>query len=256
MSLKNFFFNFEDRNYKLYAPARIVSVLAGAAILSFGIHNVHQQTDITEGGVLGLILIVNHWFGCSPAVVAPLLDILCYIFAFRYLGKDFLKLSLISTLSFASFFRLWEQFPPVLAGFTSHPLSAAILGGAFVGIGVGLVVRQKASCGGDDALALVITKLTGCRISRSYLATDVSVLLLSLTYIPLQHIAFSLLTVTVSSLLIDFIQNLGPGPNREKAEKIRSDRSPAVNMPIDTARRIAQGKIEQANRKNASSKDA
>ena len=36
--------------------------------------------------------------------------------------------------------------------------------------------------------------------------TDIIVLALSLSYIPLSRIAFSLVTVTVSSLLIGFIQ--------------------------------------------------
>ena len=88
-------------------------------------------------------------------------------------------------------------------------LDRSSLGGLFVGIGVGLVVRQGGSSGGDDALALVISKLSRCRLSRAYLVTDLSVLLLSLTYIPFQRIAYSLVTVTVSSLLIDWIQNLG-----------------------------------------------
>ena len=109
----------------------------------------------------------------------------------------------------SAFFRLWEQFAPMLPDLSAYPLAAALLGGLFVGIGVGLVVRQGGSSGGDDALALVISKLSRCRLSRAYLVTDLSVLLLSLTYIPFQRIAYSLVTVTVSSLLIDWIQNLG-----------------------------------------------
>ena len=71
------------------------------------------------------------------------------------------------------------------------------------------MVRQGASCAGDDALALVISKATGCRISRAYLLTDVSVLVLSLSYIPAGRIVYSLITVTVSSFMIDFIHNFG-----------------------------------------------
>ena len=78
-----------------------------------------------------------------------------------------------------------------------------------MGIGVGLVVRQGGSSGGDDALALAISKVTRIRLSRAYLATDITVLLLSLSYIPLRRIFFSLVTVTVSSLLIEYVQNLG-----------------------------------------------
>ena len=69
------------------------------------------------------------------------------------------------------------------------------------------MVRQGGSCGGDDALALVISKATGWRLSRAYLFTDLTVLLLSLSYIPLRRIAFSLVTVTVSSLIIDALQS-------------------------------------------------
>ena len=62
---------------------------------------------------------------------------------------------------------------------------------------------------GDDALALTIAHLTKWRIARAYLLTDITVLVLSLSYIPVSRIVFSLVTVTVSSFLIDFIQSRG-----------------------------------------------
>ena len=70
--------------------------------------------------------------------------------------------------------------------------------------------RQGGSSGGDDALALVIHKLTGWKLSRAYLFTDLTVLLASLSYIPVRRIAFSLVTVTVSSLLIDWVKEYTP----------------------------------------------
>ena len=97
------------------------------------------------------------------------------------------------------------------------PLLAALLGGAFVGVGVGMVVRQGGSSGGDDALALVISRKTGWRLSRAYLFTDLTVLGLSLTYIAPLRIVWSLITVTVSSLLIDLIKSAGHSENRPKA---------------------------------------
>ena len=81
------------------------------------------------------------------------------------------------------------------------------------------MVRQGASCAGDDALALVISKVTGCRISRAYLLTDVSVLVLSLSYIPAVRIVYSLITVIVSSFMIDFIQNFGVHKEDENSGK-------------------------------------
>lgn len=186
---------------------RVLLILLGAMIMSFGIHNIHHQVGITEGGVIGMMLLVDHWTGFSPAYITPVLDIACYVLAFKYLGGQFIKISILSTLSVSAFYKVWEQFPPMLPDLSGHPLVAALLGGVFVGIGVGLIVRQGGSSGGDDALALVISKVTRWRLSRAYLFTDFTVLALSLTYIPVSKIAFSVVTVTISSFLIDRVQD-------------------------------------------------
>ena len=93
-----------------------------------------------------------------------------------------------------------------------------VVSSGFIGIGCGLVVRQGASCAGDDALALVISKITGWGISRAYLFTDLTVLVLSLSYIPVKRIIYSLITVTISSYLIDFITNFGRAKENTAAE--------------------------------------
>lgn len=194
---------------RLFTPRKIAAIVLGSAILSFGLHNVHRQAGITEGGVLGAILLLDHWFGIPPSLATPILDACCYALGYKYLGKDFLKVSIAATLCATGFFRLWESLPYMLPDMSGVPLVAAVVGALFVGVGVGLVIRQGASSCGDDALAMVIAKVTGLRISRAYLATDLSVLLLSLTYIPLGRIAYSLVTVTISSLLIDLVQSWG-----------------------------------------------
>ena len=143
--------------------------MCGTAICSFGIYNVHDQSGITEGGALGLVLLLNHWFDIPSSLATPIIDIVCYVLAFRALGRKFLEVSAISTLSMAMFFRIWEHFPPVLPSLEDKPLLAALLGALFIGVGVGIVVKNGGSCGGDDALALFIHKVSGWRLSRAYL---------------------------------------------------------------------------------------
>lgn len=192
---------------------KIFYIILGAMICSFGIHNIHQRTNITEGGVIGMMLLIDHWLHLSPAYITPVLDASCYLLAFKILGGNFIKMSLISTSCISLFYKLWEQFPPMLPDLSGHPLIAAVLGGLFVGVGVGLIVRQGGSSGGDDALALVISHLTHWRLSRSYLFTDLTVLALSLSYIPVRRIVFSLVTVTISSYLIDWIKDYKATPS-------------------------------------------
>ena len=187
-----------------------LGILLGAAICTFGIHNIHQRTGITEGGVIGLMLLVEHWLGASPAVITPVLDLSCYLLACKYLGWRFIRTSVLSTLCVSLFYKLWELFPPMLPDLSAWPLAAAVMGAAFVGVGVGLIVRQGGSSGGDDALALTIARVTHWRLSHAYMFTDFVVLGLSLSYLPASRIAFSLITVTLSSWLIDRVQGWRP----------------------------------------------
>ena len=131
-----------------FPPRTVLSIILGTAITTFGIYNIHQQADITEGGILGLILLFNFWLGMSSSILSPVLDALSYALGFRFLGKEFLKTSIFATICMAGFFRLWELFPPVLPSLAGYPLLAALAGGCFIGTGCGLVVRQGASCAG------------------------------------------------------------------------------------------------------------
>lgn len=213
--LKNLILQLKREATNTFTWKSTVSIILGTAIISFGIYNVHQQANITEGGILGMILLCNHWLGISSSILSPILDGLSYLFGYKYLGKDFLKRSIFATFCLAAFFRLWEMFPPLLPGLGDRPLLAAVAGSLFIGVGCGLVVRQGASSGGDDALAMVISKLSGCKIARAYLFTDITVLLLSLSYIPLKRIVYSLVTVTISSYLIGIVTDLGRKPVKQ-----------------------------------------
>ena len=204
--IKVFFSHVLDECGQIFTVKRICCILLGTAICSFGIYNIHRQTGVTEGGVLGMIVLLNYWFDISPSILSVSLDALCYLLAFRRLGIRFLIISGTSSLSLSMFFRIWESFPPMLPNFYDRPLIAALLGALFIGVGVGLVIRNGGSCSGDDALALFISNLTGWRISRAYLITDITVLALSLSYIPFKRILYSLITVTLSSYIIDLIQ--------------------------------------------------
>lgn len=204
--------SFVQRQLTWRQAKRILLIVLGAGILTFGIHNIHQVVGITEGGVIGGMLLVNHWLGIPSSVVTPVLDVACYALALRYLGWRFLVWSAVSTGCVSAFYSLWEHLPHLLPDLSAHPLVAAVAGGLFVGVGCGLIVRQGGSSGGDDALALVISKVTGMRIAKAYLFTDLTVLILSLSYIPVVRIACSLVTVTISSFLIDKVATAGKGP--------------------------------------------
>lgn len=183
-----------------------LSILLGSAILSFGLYNVHSISGVTEGGVLGLTLLLEHWFGISPSVTGLILNGLCYLLGFKMLGKEFIAYSVVAGGGFSLFYAVFEQFPPLWPQLADMPLIAAVVGSLFVGIGVGLCVRANSAPTGDDSLALSLSHHFNIGIQWVYLGSDLIVLLMSLTYIPLRRIAYSLLTVILSGQIIGFIQ--------------------------------------------------
>ena len=106
------------------------------------------------------------------------------------------------------FFALCEPLAPLWPDRAASPLWSALLGAVFIGVGAGMTVRAGGASAGDDALAMSLSRILGWDIQWVYLFTDLSVLGLSLTYIPLQKLAYSLLTVVLSGQIIGWIQKI------------------------------------------------
>ena len=181
-------------------------LLLGTVIQAIGIYNIHSLSNVTEGGVLGLTLLIRHWLGISPAVSSLVLNLCCYAFGWKTLGKDFVGYSLLSIAAYSLFYSILELFPPLWPDIGQYPLIAALAGALFIGIGAGLCVRAGGTTAGDDALAMSLSHRFGWPIERIYLVSDLAVLLLSLSYIPLRRIIWSLLTVILSGQIIGIIQ--------------------------------------------------
>jgi len=191
-------------------PVRVcISLLAGSLILAFGLYQIHSLSGITEGGVLGLNLLLEYWFSISPSITNFVASAACYLLGWKLLGRTFILRSAVAALGFSVFYRIFEQFPPFWPQLADFPLPAALLGALFVGVGTGLCVRAGAAACGDDALAMSVAHITPLRVEHVYLITDALVLGLSLSYIPLRRIVWSLLTVVLSGQLIGLVQRIG-----------------------------------------------
>lgn len=185
----------------------VIAFLA-SAFQAFGMYNVHALSGVTEGGIFGLILLLDHWFHVSPAITSFLLNAACYFLGWKTLGKVFIGYSIVASAGYSIAYAICEQFPPLWPQIASMPFTASIVGALFIGIGAGLVVRIGGATCGDDALAMSIRELTDISVEKIYLISDLTVLLLSLSYIPLRRIGYSLLTVILSGQIIGWLQKI------------------------------------------------
>ncbi len=183
----------------------ILLIIIGATILSFGSYNFNYQNNITEGGVLGLLLLLQHVFNISPSVTSVVIDFSLFTIGSKFFGKKFLLYSILSTTTFSFTYKVWEHIGFLVPSFTHNMLIASILAGIGVGIGVGLVVRGGGASGGDDVIALVANKLIKLKVNHVYLITDGIVLLLSLVYLDIKQVFFSIIAVTISGKIISIL---------------------------------------------------
>ncbi len=165
--------------------------------------------------MLGLTLIMQNKLSVSPAVSGMVMNVLCYLFGIKTLGRRFLAYSAVSTAGFSLFYAFFDCFNPIFPWLSQAPLAAALLGALFVGVGVGLCVRVGGAPTGDDALAMGLSRVLRLDIRLIYFVSDVAVLVLSLSYIPLDRILYSLLSVTVSTQLVGLVSQ----PPKKKSQK-------------------------------------
>lgn len=187
-------------------PTNCIIAFFSSALQAFGIYNIHALSGVTEGGVLGATLLIDHWLHISPAVSSFILNAACYLLGWKTLGKSFIAYSLIAACGYSACYSICELFPPLWPGIANYPLLAAVLGALFIGVGAGLCVRAGGATTGDDALSMSLSHLTKIPIQWIYLTSDLIVLGLSLSYIPVKRIGYSLLTVILSGQLIGLIQ--------------------------------------------------
>lgn len=204
----------------------------GNVTMAFTIFNVHVPARITEGGVLGGIVLVNKIFGLDPALVNLILNFILYFLGIFLLEKGFLKKAIYSTLIYSLTWKICDFTGPVLPSLAGLPFLAAMVGGLLLGAGCGLVVTRGGSSGGDDCLVMILDHYTFLSLSSAYFLCDLVVLILSfMVYLPVQNLFCSLLTTLISSFVVGRFES--PLPKKARAGKEPGLMDPALDQNFE-----------------------
>lgn len=205
-------------------------IIIGSFILAAGFALFITPYKITPGGVYGISIMLHYLFGTPVGTIALLFDIPLTVIGVRILGprfgfKTILGFSL--TAVFTDLITVFRGYEPLIKG---DPLLSCIFGGVFLGIGLGLIFKSKATSGGTDIVAMILRKYTKLPPGLLIIYVDSAIVLLGLIIfrdwkIPL----YSWIVIFITGKVIDVVLS---GLSYDKSLFIISDRHEEIRDKI------------------------
>lgn len=186
----------------------ILFMLLGNAILALGTAIFVVPNGLISGGVTGVALILQHFFGISVDIGVYVADVVLFILGALVMGKAFAATIIFSTVVYPTFFALFGKIP-FLMNLTDDKLMAAIYAGLLMGAGIGLVIKVGGSTGGMDIPPIILNKLFGLSIPVMIYVGDTALLLIQALYSSTEQVLYGILVVLLTSIVMDKILIMG-----------------------------------------------
>lgn len=205
-------------------------IIVGAFILASGFVLFITPYKIVPGGVYGIAIVLHYLFDAPVGLLALTMDIPLTIIGIRVLGPRFGYKTVIGFLLTAFFVDGITYYYGEEALVAGEPLLSAIYGGVFLGVGLGLIFKSKATSGGTDIVAMMISKYTKLPVGQLLIYVDSAIVLVGLLVfqdwrIPL----YSLIVIFITGKVIDTILQ---GISYDKTLFIISEQHQAIRDKI------------------------
>ncbi|MFQ5729611.1 MAG: YitT family protein [Waddliaceae bacterium] len=144
----------------------------GAFLAAFSIEIFLFPNKLIDGGVIGIAMIFSYIFG--PQKFPIFLIIFTFPFlllAYKYIGKVFLLHMLFAVMLFVGSIILIRNYVPF--HFDGESLEFVVIGGAILGIGIGLIIRYGGCLDGTEILGIIINRNIGITVGQVVLFCNV-----------------------------------------------------------------------------------
>lgn len=191
-----------DRNFfpvfKLILRSLLVTL--GALLVSLGLEIFLVPNNIIDGGVVGISIIMSYLTGIKLELFLLILNVPFLYLGYRQIGKKFV----VTTLFGLSVLSLGTGFLNNVSAPTENPLLASVFGGAFLGIGVGMVIRYGGSLDGTEILGILLNRKTPISVGNVVMFINIFIFFSAGFVFGWDRAMYSLITYFIASKMIDF----------------------------------------------------
>ncbi|BBI18307.1 YitT family protein [Neochlamydia sp. S13] len=150
-------------------------LIAGAFLAAFAIQVFLIPNRLIDGGIVGIAMVCANIFGTQYLGYFTFALNLPFVFlAYRYIGKVFVLHMFFALLFFTGFIFFIEHYMP-WAEFKGETLEVVVIGGALLGIGIGLIIRYGGCLDGTEILGIISNRLTGFTVGQVVLVINIFV---------------------------------------------------------------------------------
>jgi uncharacterized membrane-anchored protein YitT (DUF2179 family) len=205
-------------------------ILIGAFIMASGFVLFITPHNIVPGGVYGISIVIHHFTGWPIGLTALAFDIPLTIIGIRVLGPRFGVKTIVGFILTAVFVDSLTYFLGARALVPDDVLLSSVFGGVFIGLGLGLIFKSKATSGGSDIVAMIISKYTRMPLGQLMIYVDSAIVITGLFAfqdwkIPL----YSLIVIYIAGRVIDLVLQ---GVSYEKTLFIISEKHDEIRDKI------------------------
>ena len=170
-------------------------VMAGIALKLFLVPN-----HFFDGGITGISLLVHEIYDLNLGMVILVLNLPLIAVGYFTVGKRFAFRTLISIILLGISLLLIPNH-----AMTADKFLISIFGGAFLGIGIGLIMRTGAALDGIEVLALYTIKRTSFTITEIILAINILIFIIAGFRFGIETALYSILTYFSATRCIDYV---------------------------------------------------
>jgi len=179
--------------------------LLGSLALALGVTLFIQPNQIAGGGTPGMAILLSHLSGLTIGSLMLLINIPLLILGAYFLGQKFVCRTIVTVALISLLVDFFNEVVQ-LSAVTRQPVLAALLGGAAIGIGVGMILKGNASAGGPTILARIIAGRSCIRPGHLIMAFDAIIVCSSaFVFASIASALLSLLSVLVTGRCIDLL---------------------------------------------------
>ena len=197
------------------------AVVLGNFLYALSVKLFLLPTGLVTGGTNGIAMTIEHLWGMPISGFVLVFNMVMLLVGWLVLGRAFALTTIASSFLYPLFLEICNLIFGDLV-LTNDLFLCTVLFGGCIGIALGIVIRAGASTGGMDIPPLVLRKLFGIPVSVSLYAFDFLILLMQLSFRPVENVLYGIVLALIYTTVIDKMLMLG----RSRTElKIVSSRS-------------------------------